>query len=153
MVLIQQCIDTKTQYKYRSSTSLSLPFFNQSSLWKLGESLDEVLNWNTYFITWSWTPMVLLFLVRHNITFDICISNDGNKKSVLIDLITFEDYHFYFFKRHPHKMVKHTCVWPFCGVFMVIAFKIIYLQRLRERVAHKIFDNCNMMVNEGLHLE
>ena len=53
VILILHCI----------STSLSLWFFNQSRLWKLGVSLDKVLIWNTYCFIWSWTLMVLLLLV------------------------------------------------------------------------------------------
>ena len=49
--------------RHRISTSLSFSFFKQSSLLKLGVFLDKVLIWNTYCITWSWTPIVLLLLV------------------------------------------------------------------------------------------
>ena len=49
--------------RHRISTSLSFSFFKQSRLLKLGVFLDKVLIWNTYCITWSRTPIVLLLLV------------------------------------------------------------------------------------------
>ena len=45
------------------STTLSLSFFNQSCLWKLGVPLDETLIQIIYCIIWSWTAMELLLLV------------------------------------------------------------------------------------------
>ena len=38
-------------------------FLYQSRLWKLRVSLDKILIRNICCIIWSWTPMVLLFLV------------------------------------------------------------------------------------------
>ena len=48
------------------STLSSLLFFNQSRLWKLWVSFDivHIIIWNTYYIIWSRTMMVLLLLVN-----------------------------------------------------------------------------------------
>ena len=56
--------------QYHISTSLSLSFFIQSVLWKLGVSLDKVLIWNAYCIIWNWTdgitsPCYFIIITRY----------------------------------------------------------------------------------------
>ena len=55
----------------RYSTSLPTSFFNQTRLWNLGVFCEKLLIWNTYYIAWSWIPMILLLLItfhkNHNI--------------------------------------------------------------------------------------